>query len=82
MFNDRYRGYNVKRIARVRDEPSKKVKTVSVLQGFARKFEKVYHMVKDMTTVYRLGAFGIVNIPSIDIASYWTKDHPSYDGKP
>lgn len=53
-------------------------KTVSQLIRFARKFDSLYEKLtkNNDLEVYRLGRWGILNIPIIEYKPFWSKAHP------
>jgi hypothetical protein len=86
LFQDgkEYRGnvFKDKQGARAKANPSsrkragKGVYTIAHLQGFAGTFNKLYKALKEKHDIYKMGSFGIVDIPHVEFEELWTDKHP------
>lgn len=51
--------------------------TNNILHKFAHKFENLYRRFRDDVNIFRMGTWGICDIPSVDFQEFWSDEHPS-----
>lgn len=50
--------------------------TTALLYGFAKKWNNIYHKMRERANIYHLGPWNISNIPSIEFEEFITDMHP------
>lgn len=51
--------------------------TNNILHKFAHKFEQLYRRFRYDVNIFRMGTWGIVDIPSVDFPEFYSDEHPS-----
>jgi len=54
--------------------------TNNILLKFAHKFEELYRRFKYDTNIFKMGEWGILNVPSVDFVEFYSDDHPTKHG--
>jgi hypothetical protein len=50
--------------------------TNNILKKFAHKFESLYRRFREDANIFKLGKWGIVDVPSVDFEEFWSDEHP------